>query len=528
MASPFRKYIDAWKQDWKHHPLSAMAEMVDTDLTDLFSGCKHMPNKAFEGIERWDVSRVTTMQGMFSEAMHFNQPLPWDVSNVTDMRYLFYHATSFNQPLPWDVFNVTDMHAMFHHARRFNQPLPWDVSSVTDMSYMFHSATTFNQPLYWDVSKVTNMRGMFCFAESFNQPLPWDVSNVTDMSEMFEGAVRFNQPLPWDVSNVTEMQSMFMGAKAFNQPLNVWNVANVRSMVQMFAGATAFTHSVSMWRVNDADMTNIFGEHSKKSPPRQGVQEFDSKSNSPVMQLYPENTYRWARDQALIPTGTEPHRIIHDFPRVGKLFVEERDGTYHWTFPREHMWILLTVPSNHITLYFVNSQREPFETMALDAVEDHSREVRVPGSGEASTYKVRSKVAGSRTHSSFKPAVKITAVKTTLLNIDRVRDYRPMTQRDRDILDHLLSSASEIDSSYSNGLYIYLSERYFFQTGECTHPGQLSCANFAGLFFPYIRYNEEYVTTRNVSDIYPPRTRKRARSNSRSPENIFPTDRKQK
>ena len=38
----------------------------------------------------------------------------WDVSNVTNMRSMFSDATSFNQPIgDWNVSNVTDMSGMF-------------------------------------------------------------------------------------------------------------------------------------------------------------------------------------------------------------------------------------------------------------------------------------------------------------------------------------------------------------------------------------------------------------------------------
>ena len=55
-------------------------------------------------------------------------------------------ARSFNQPLnKWNVSKVTDMESMFSGATSFNQPLnKWNVSKVTDMSYMFGGATSFN------------------------------------------------------------------------------------------------------------------------------------------------------------------------------------------------------------------------------------------------------------------------------------------------------------------------------------------------------------------------------------------------
>jgi surface protein len=115
----------------------------------------------------------------------------WDVSSVTNMAYMFSDASSFNRPISsWDVSNVRYMSQMFDEASSFNQPLnSWDVSRVTDMDYMFDDATSFNQPLgSWDVSSVTDMYHMFYDASSFNQPLgSWNVSSVTDMRSMFSG-----------------------------------------------------------------------------------------------------------------------------------------------------------------------------------------------------------------------------------------------------------------------------------------------------------------------------------------------------
>ena len=42
-------------------------------------------------LEKWDVSKVTDMSGMFLRAKSFNQPLEkWDVSKVTDMSWMFW------------------------------------------------------------------------------------------------------------------------------------------------------------------------------------------------------------------------------------------------------------------------------------------------------------------------------------------------------------------------------------------------------------------------------------------------------
>ena len=101
-------------------------------------------------------------------------------------------SKAFNQPLnKWNVSNVKDMIGMFYSAESFNQPLDnWDVGNVTNCCYMFAYASSFNQPLNkWDVSNVRNMTDMFACAKAFNQPLPsWNIINVRNMNNIFNNS----------------------------------------------------------------------------------------------------------------------------------------------------------------------------------------------------------------------------------------------------------------------------------------------------------------------------------------------------
>ena len=97
-----------------------------TDMSQLFYARTVSGANKFNGdISKWDVSAVTTMQGMFNGASAFNGDISkWDVSSVTNMGFMFSSASSFNRDLS-----------------------KWDVSSVKDMSYMFKGATSFAQTL---------------------------------------------------------------------------------------------------------------------------------------------------------------------------------------------------------------------------------------------------------------------------------------------------------------------------------------------------------------------------------------------
>ncbi|GMH54132.1 hypothetical protein TrST_g5763 [Triparma strigata] len=122
----------AWCEDVEaareiYGPISIWNTSEVTDMSDLFSADYEdvgEPVEQFnEDISKWDVSNVTTMEGMFFGAEAFNGDLSsWDVSNVTTMEEMFCKAEAFNGDLSsWDVSNVTIMKEMFWAARAFNK-----------------------------------------------------------------------------------------------------------------------------------------------------------------------------------------------------------------------------------------------------------------------------------------------------------------------------------------------------------------------------------------------------------------------
>ena len=260
------------------------------DVNYMFAGCTSLVN-GNGSISGWQTANVTNMQGMFSGATAFNQPIGnWNTQSVTNMREMFFRAAAFNQPIGnWNTANVTNMSWMFDGATAFNQPIGnWITANVTNMAYMFDGATAFNQPIgNWITANVTNMSSMFYGATAFNKPLNWNTANVTDMSGMFSGATAFNQPIGnwntanvtnmaemfakqgwgivenmsfnqdisgWNTANVTDMYNMFSNNISFNQPIGNWNTANVTNMAEMFSGATAFNQPLN-W--NTQSVTNM-------------------------------------------------------------------------------------------------------------------------------------------------------------------------------------------------------------------------------------------------------------------------------
>jgi surface protein len=204
-----------------------LEDAVDV-LFESIDATGEKPHPTYGPIGSWDVSRVTTMAGLFSDAVSFNAPIGlWNVSNVINMRFMFSDCRKFNRPLNnWDVSKVEDMRFMFANCRKFNRPLDnWDVSKVEDMSNMFANCRKFNRPLdNWDVSKVEDMSNMFCDCDEFNQPLNnWDVSNVKDMSYMFSDATDFEQSLEgWQVRVGALDVHMFDDSKVVGDNVPSW------------------------------------------------------------------------------------------------------------------------------------------------------------------------------------------------------------------------------------------------------------------------------------------------------------------
>ena len=76
-------------------------------------------------INRWDVSRVTNMNNLFSNKLNFNSNISnWNTSNVTNMDHMFSWANLFNQDIGnWNTSNVTNMILMFSGTKLFNKDI---------------------------------------------------------------------------------------------------------------------------------------------------------------------------------------------------------------------------------------------------------------------------------------------------------------------------------------------------------------------------------------------------------------------
>ena len=131
------------------------------------------PYNDISGLYNWNTSRVTGLNNVFEyyngTSLHGLEK--WDVSHVTSMFDGFYLAN-----------NLTDISALSR----------WDISSLQNISYLFNGNYALEDatPLAgWKTSRLTTMNMSFRGTKIGNTVCAlssWDVSHVTVFNEMFD------------------------------------------------------------------------------------------------------------------------------------------------------------------------------------------------------------------------------------------------------------------------------------------------------------------------------------------------------
>ena len=228
----------------------------------------------------WDVSKVTTFNGMFRDAKSLTtlDLTDWGANRIVstvDMSSMFNGTTALaNLTLTnFKTTNVTNMGFMFENSGVTNLDLSdWDVSKVTSFWSMFRRATsliTLNLT-DWGVNRTAstvNMSSMFTGTTALaNLTLTnFKTTNVTIMSHMFrESGVTSLDLSHWDVTKMTSFEYMFYEAKSLTtMDLTDWGVnrtASTVNMNKMFEGTTALANLTltNFETTNVTDMSFMF------------------------------------------------------------------------------------------------------------------------------------------------------------------------------------------------------------------------------------------------------------------------------
>lgn len=98
--------------------------------------CKGATAYTGTGVDGWDTSKVTTLQGAFEGAEEMVSDVSqWDISVVTDLSTMFKTAFKFDGNLgSWDTGSVEKMTETFSQASAFTGTGVgmWNVAKVVD------------------------------------------------------------------------------------------------------------------------------------------------------------------------------------------------------------------------------------------------------------------------------------------------------------------------------------------------------------------------------------------------------------
>ncbi len=124
---------------------SDLSTLVTTkvEITNEDSAAGLFLRTEIKGMENWDVSNWTSMNGLFDSDKPIKSDLSyWDVSNVKDFRIAIQLETTNPNINNWDVSKATNMSGFFSNSSNNKYIEGMDLSG-------------------WDVSKVTNCSGFF-------------------------------------------------------------------------------------------------------------------------------------------------------------------------------------------------------------------------------------------------------------------------------------------------------------------------------------------------------------------------------
>jgi surface protein len=203
-----------------------------------------------------DVSNVTNMRLLFSDAIFNGDISQWNVSNVTNMANMFY-ISSFNGDISqWNVSNVTDMSYMFSHSK-FNCSLSqWNVSNVTNMEGVFKNSSFNGDLSQWNVSKVDNMMSIFERSQ-FNGDLSnWVLHQGCNVRRMINGLESPIAPPLLCVDSIESYQNRL--ASMIEEPERWW------SIIIKNTGAITAHHGVALLLLHNSAPGMIHPELTKE------------------------------------------------------------------------------------------------------------------------------------------------------------------------------------------------------------------------------------------------------------------------
>ena len=148
------------------------------------------------GKEKVNVVFIPSNPNNYDGSEYYGNPNTWDTSLITDLSFLFFKKDQDKHPdiRTWDVSKVTNMQGTFSNSTFNGELNDWNVASVKDFSYCFANNIEFNQELKrWNVQDATTMKYMFDNAYSFNKKIEPPMVQYKDATKTFPTQLTWNE-----------------------------------------------------------------------------------------------------------------------------------------------------------------------------------------------------------------------------------------------------------------------------------------------------------------------------------------------
>ena len=230
----------------------------------------------FDNLEKWDVSEVTNMEGLFQnqtfeQTNEYNgkQVVDNNIANFNDIKY---KNMNFIDLSGWNVSNVTDMSGTFLNFGNNIVFENWDITNVTTMENMFRvpkrddpTKNTRSIKIHFKTdSTMINLKSARSMFEN-NQQLQH--TNDTEIVNISKNGVDFSGS-PWTtIPGDCDVSGMFSGCDLFADDLSAWNVNVIQpTMVNNFSkmkGMIIQQLHDSTYKFLKIDNSNIYEEFTK-------------------------------------------------------------------------------------------------------------------------------------------------------------------------------------------------------------------------------------------------------------------------
>ena len=237
-------------------------------MSYTFQQCRLL--EEIPGLDGFDVSKVTTMQGAFWGCSNLKELdlSTWNPCKVTDMYHMFSECTSLSDlgdVSNWNLESVTTTYGMFNKCSSLTEldATNWKMPNNSNMGFMFNECSNLKtiKSTNWMLGSVDAINSCFMFCTNLVNidTANWNTATITNMESMFRGCLSLQKVdvSNWDVSKVTNFNSMFSGAISNSNDMalteiNVsnWNPTSATHMNHMFYGCAQLTElNMSGWNM---------------------------------------------------------------------------------------------------------------------------------------------------------------------------------------------------------------------------------------------------------------------------------------